>query len=236
VRRAVTLGEGVNFEDFRVCPGCYSSQVTFSPTQLFEAIETEVIEPLRSVQEMIDRAPYTTRLYTTMSAAEMTVDPVFLFNPDLPELSNVHQAERVLECDRSVYSFEAPWRIDFPQGSTIRGTADSVGNWPDAVNEQPANLRVLSLTTSGEGAVLADNSEVINGLLATYNDGVPGGSESGVPGSTVTSYDSNDGCSLSKGQRPAPLPLPFVAGFTALISAGWLRRRANLRRAPAGRS
>jgi hypothetical protein len=235
VRRAVTLGEGVNFEDFRLCPGCYSSQVTFSPTQLFQAIEADVIEPLRSVQEMIDRAPYTTRLYTTMSAAEMTVDPVFLFNPDLPELSNVHQAERVIECDRDVYDFQAPWRIDFPQGSTIRGTADNVGNWPDAVNEQPANFRVLSLTTSGEGAVLADNSEVINGLLATYNEGVPGGNAVAEPGGNavagpgqdMTSFDSKDGCSLSKGQRPAPLPMPFVAGFVSLIGAGWLRRRAN---------
>jgi hypothetical protein len=227
VRRAVTLDEGLSFDDFRVCPGCYSSQVTFSPTQLFQAIETDVIEPLRSVQEMIDRAPYTTRLYTTMSAAEMTVDPVFLFNPDLPELSNVHQAERVIECDRDFYDFEAPWRIDFPQGSTIRGTADSVGNWPDAVNEQPANLRVLSLTTSGEGAVLADNSEVINGLLATYNQGVPGGNSAGVPGSGATSFDSNDGCSLSTARRSAPSPVPFVAGFVSLIGAGWLRRRAN---------
>jgi hypothetical protein len=233
VRGAVTLGEGVNFEDFKACPGCYSSRVTFSPTQLFQAIETDVIEPLRSVQEMIDRAPYTTRLYTTMSAAEMTVDPVFLFNPDLPELSNVHQAERVIECDGDFYNFQAPWRIDFPQGSTIRGTADSVGNWPDAVNEQPANLRVLSLTTSGEGAVLTDNSEVINGLLATYNEGVPGGDAARVPES---SYGSNGGCSLSTGQRPAPLPVPFVAGFVSLVGAGWLRRRANQRSVSASRS
>ena len=89
---------------------------------------------------MIDRAPYTTRLYSTLSAAEMTVDPVFVFNPELPDVDNVHRAERIIECDRDVYQFEAPWRIEFPQGTTIRGTADDVGNWPGAVERAAAEL------------------------------------------------------------------------------------------------
>lgn len=92
------------------------------------------------------------------------------------------------------------------------------------MNEQPANLRVLSLSTSGDGAVLADNAEVINGLLADYNEGVPGGN--GAPGIDLTSFSSKGGCSLSTGRR-APVPVPLALGFVALLGAGWLRRRAT---------
>jgi hypothetical protein len=155
--------------------------VEFSPTALFDAIEADVIEPLRSVQALIDRAPYLTRLYSTLSAAEMTIDPVFVFNPDLPPVSNIHRANRVIECDPSRYESEAPWRIDFPQGGSIRGTPEQLGQWPSAVSEQPPNLRVLTLAASGEGAVVDDNAAAIDAMLADYNASVrvPAGSAGG---------------------------------------------------------
>jgi hypothetical protein len=236
IRRTVTLDDGLSFDDFRACPSCYSDRAAFAPTALFTAIEADVIEPLRGVQTLIDQAPYATRLYSTLSAAEMLVDPVFRFNPDLPDLDNVHQAERVIECDASVFPFQAPWRIDFPQGTTIRGTPDSVGAWPDAVSGQPANFRVLSLSTTGEGAVLADNAEVITADLAAYNAGVPGSSGSVMggaanPGTGMTGNDgvvtrhSSGACSVVAGRARAAAPLPFAASLALLVGAGWLRRR-----------
>jgi hypothetical protein len=173
VRRSVTLPEQVSFDDFRLCPECYSQDVAFIPSALFAAIEADVIEPLRSVQALIDQAPYATRLYSTLSAAEMTRDPVFVFNAELPPVNNIHSADRVIECNPRVYQSDAPWRIDFPQGTSIRGTAAQVGQWPSAVDEQPPNFRVLTLAASGEGAVVADNSGTINSMLANYNAGVP---------------------------------------------------------------
>src|SRR5690606_5374895 len=129
--------------DFRLCPTCYGERIEFAPTELLAAIEADVIEPVRGVQRLLDRGPYVTRLYSTLSADEMTADPVFVFNPDLPDVDNIHRAERVIECDSNLYESEASWRIDFPQGTVIRGTADQVGQWPDAVAEQPANFQVL---------------------------------------------------------------------------------------------
>jgi hypothetical protein len=232
LRRSVTLEQGLSYDDFRVCPTCYSEQVTFSPTALFAAVDEDVIEPLRGIQTLIDRAPYTTRLYSTLSAAEMTVDPVFRFNPDLPVLDNIHTAERITECDSSVYEFQAPWRIDFPQGTTIRGTPDTVGTWPDAVSDQPANFRVLTLSTTGEGALLADNAEIINADLSSYNAGVPGGdgalgSMLDNDGSGISRAQSSGGCSLSAGTLPVRIPLPFVATVATLVGAACLRRRSQ---------
>jgi len=173
LRRTLTLPESLSFDDFRSCPSCYEEEVQFSPSALFDAIEADVIEPLRGVQTLIDGAAYTTRLYSTLSAAEMTVDPVFVFNPDLPPVNNIHTANRVIECNSSRYAFEAPWRIDFPQGGSIRGTPDQVGQWPSAVSDQPPNFRVLTLATSGDGAVVDDNAAAISAMLADYNDSVP---------------------------------------------------------------
>ncbi len=215
MRRSITLPDTVGFDDFELCPSCYADSVTFAPSALLAAIEEDVIEPLRSVQQLIDRSPYTTRLYSTLSAAEMTVDPLFVFNPDLPDVDNLHQANRVIECSSGVYFEEAPWRIDFPQGSSIRGTAQNVGQWPSAVSEQPPNLRVLTLATSGEGAVVADNSELINSMLADYNDGIPTSRELG---------DSGGFCSLPSGAPRHGAPLPLALSLGALLAATWLRR------------
>ncbi|HTV25543.1 MAG TPA: DUF2330 domain-containing protein [Polyangiaceae bacterium] len=218
VRRSVTLAEGLSFEDFRRCPGCYSEQVTFSPSALLAAIEADVIEPLRGVQEMIDRAPYVTRLYSTMSAAEMTVDPVFVFNPELPEVSNVHQATQVTECNPNVYRFEAPWRIDFPQGTSVRGTPDTNGQWPDATNDTPPNFRVFQLAAAGEGQLVADNSGTIGELLQAYNDGIP------TPSGSGPLERDTGACSLG---RPSSSNSPRALGVLSLLGACLWRRRAR---------
>jgi hypothetical protein len=214
VRRSVTLPAQVTFEDFRNCPSCYSATVSFSPSGLFAAVDADVLEPLRRVQNRIDQAPYVTRLYSTLSAAEMTVDPVFVFNPELPDVDNVHRADRIIECDSGVYEFEAPWRIEFPQGTTIRGTATNVGSWPDAVDRQPPNFRVLTLAAAGEGAVVADNTDVISDMLATYNAGIPG-----------PSSDSGGFCNLGLGARRSSEPLHLAFLGVGLLGVAWLRRK-----------
>jgi hypothetical protein len=222
VRSAVVLPQGLSFDDFRACPNCYSGRIEFSPTRLFDATEASVIEPMRSVQRLFDRTPYTTRLYSTLSAAEMTVDPVFVFNPDLPDLSNIHQAERVVECQRGKSEFEAPWRIEFPQGSVVRGTAASVGQWPDALSAQPANYRVSMLSSSGAGRVVDDNADQITTVLAAYNSDLPGSAALGA----TSDPNSERGGFCSLGARPRGAnPLPLGLGFSVLLGATWLRRR-----------
>jgi hypothetical protein len=223
VRTAVTLPQGLAFEDFRSCPDCYSDSVTLSPTTFFDAIEEGVIQPLRRVQQLVDARPYVTRLYSTLSAADMTVDPVFTFNASLPKLSNIHTAERIIECNPNIYDFEAPWRIELPQGGVIRGLAADVGTWPQAVDSQPANLRVLTLSDIGPGVVAEDNSETINQMLASYNATVPAGAGSIIGGTGRPVTGPMGQPSPSNGMQPAPMPqgssggcsLPGFPGGTA---------------------
>jgi uncharacterized membrane protein YgcG len=243
VRETVTLPANVAFEDFQVCPSCYSGQVQFSPAVFIEAIRTGVIEPVRRVQTIIDEHPYVTRLYSTMSAAEMTADPLFTFNPGLEEVSNLHTAERIIECNPNIYQFEAPWRIELPQGGVVRGTGAQAGTWPD-FSDQPANFRILRQSDTGEGRVVEDNASTIEGMLDAYNDTIPdpvgSGGSTGVGGSTSvggtvsrggstganganigSGRNSDSGCSLVGGSASSA---PWIALSLALLAR---RRRRH---------
>ena len=209
-QKTITPPPGVPFEDFRRCPSCYVG-IQLSPSAFFDALEKDMIEPNRVVQRLFDNHPYVTRLYSTLSAAEMTEDPLFGFNPSLPAVSNQHTAERVIECRPSVFQFEAPWRVTLPQGDTVRGTGNT---WPTAAaNDQPPTVRILQLAESGPGQVLNDNSPEIQSRLAAHNSTVPAGGS-----------DEDAGCAIS----PRPLRAPAVPTWFIAVAAAALalaRRR-----------
>src|SRR5262249_16343266 len=144
-------------------------------------LRTDVVEPVQKTQDLINSLPYVTRLYSTMSADEMTLDPAFTFNPDLAPVSNLHKADLFIECKPSLYEYEAPWRLVLPRGGTIRGDAQSQSRWPlTAGGTMPANLRIVQLSESGSGEIITDNSNQIaamvvsNGGMASPSTMLPG--------------------------------------------------------------
>jgi hypothetical protein len=212
VREVVTLSNGATVDDLKSCATCYGGSLQFSPSAFEAALEASVIEPMRRVQRLFDARPYVTRLYSTLSAGEMTEDPLFTFNGDLSNVSNVHTAERVIECSRDVSQFEAPWRIVLPQGDLVRGTGTT---WPVPQSEPP-NARVMRLSESGGGAVVLDNRTEIGSGLSRNNAKYP----------SPSSSDSG-GCSLS-----SSAPSPFAGAWLALGALGaslrrYLRSRRN---------
>jgi hypothetical protein len=158
---AVTLPEGESSQDFLQCPNCFMGVPGFAidQTALLKALYDKVYKPLAMTDELLLSRPYVTRLYTTMSAEEMTMDPVFNFNTDLPDVSNQHVANLITSCEGDTF------HVELPQGDVVYGTEPNV--WPmDAMDDQPAARKVLSLTTSGEGTVMIDNSAMIAKLLS----------------------------------------------------------------------
>ncbi len=162
---SVTLPADVTCDAFGMNPDQYQGQVTIDANVFIKHLYEGVVKPVIDTQEILVSQPYLTRLYTTMSPAEMTADPLFDFNPDLADVSNVHTAKQIIECSPSVYYDEAPWRIELPQGGVIRGTGQ--GTWPIdvATTDLPANHKIVQLTTQGAGMVVEDNSEMINEAL-----------------------------------------------------------------------
>ncbi len=230
-RAHVTLPPSIAWQDFERCPDCYrdyQGELTLAPSSYFAALEADVIAPVRLVRNLLEANPYATRLYSTLSAGDMTVDPIFTFNGDLPEVSNLHNANRIIECSSRVSEFEAPWRIELPQGGVIRGTPDTVGSWPEQVAAQPANFRVLTLSDTGAGLVMEDNSTQINDMLAQYNASVPGPSSAPPRSSSMAgmTWAGDSGCGLAlPGVGTGRASAGTAAGAGALFALSLVRRR-----------
>ena len=200
---------GVDPDLFFSCINCYygwneADIDGFDPVAFLADVAANVIDPIVETQALFEANPYVTRLYTTMSADEMTVDPIFDFNPDLGDVSNQHNADRIIECSPSVSRFEAPWRIELENGQVIRGSGTS---WPFATDSSamPANERIVRVGNEGEGEPVVDNTDSISAALEAHNATVAG------PPS------SRDGglCSVSPsgGRGAAGFALALLAGL-----------------------
>lgn len=184
-------------------------------------IEQTVINPVRQTEALLQSRPYVTRLFTTLSADEMTLDPVFEFNPDLGDVSNVHTATRTFECQADLRVAEAPSRVELPNGQVVRVAGGAP--WPfSAGSGMPANAVVLQADTRGEGTVVSDNSTTIRSLISAQNDQVP---------AVGSGSDGACGC-RSRGKDAPRSGISWLA--IALIGlCSWLRR-AHPRRCPRG--
>jgi hypothetical protein len=240
VQKHVTWGADIALSQIQNCPGCFSDTYV-ADSGFLTALESDVVAPARLVQQLLDAHPSFTRLYSTLSAAEMTVDPLFTFNATLPPVSNLHNADRIIECRRGYYESEAPWRIELPQGGVVRGGPSLFGIWPPSFDSQPANRRILRAAESGNGKVLEDNSGAIDADIQAYSESVPvasprpefprtrgpnfapggGGTTSGSNTNddtvgTAEGLEPSGGCSLTKSQSSS-------AWLLVLAAAGLLR-------------
>lgn len=182
VSEHVPLPDGVTAEQFAQCIGCYDlirqrDIPGFDAPTFLDQLDQFVIEPMSQTQELVSSLPYITRMYTTMSAAEMTLDPVFDFNRSLGDVSNEHVAEQIIECTSDYTQSEAPWRIELPQGDTVFGVGQQ---WPlGAEDDMPATRVIVQPQPMGVGQVVTDNSAQIGDAIAENNrrvtDEVSGG-------------------------------------------------------------
>jgi len=206
----------VTYEQILSCPNCYYDfAVTdipgFEPATFLAALEENVIEPMERTSAFFDARPYVTRLYTTMSAEEMTRDPAFDFNADLPELSNVHTAERVIECSPSINQFEAPWRVSLASGETLRGRGNT---WPlSTTGTVPANRTIRRYETTGEGEVIVDNAATIGAAILENNARIPGPPPSAATGGGGDCSASHRGSAT------------WIAGLFGALAIAFTRRR-----------
>lgn len=83
-----------NMESYRQ----YKSSIDFDADVFVASLDEVIVTPLCKGQQLFSDYDYLTRLFTTLSADEMTVDPVFDFNPDLEGVVNVRRATARMEC------------------------------------------------------------------------------------------------------------------------------------------
>ena len=131
------------------------SDAQFDLAGLTDDLRDVVVEPLRTAQDLFGDFPYLTRLYTTLSAEEMTVDPLFSFNPDLAEVSNIRGAGARWECpegkEEEIDPAELVLVVTLADGREVRTRpyAD-LNSDPDPLPLQPAAAVVERMAESGQ--------------------------------------------------------------------------------------
>ena len=69
--------------------------VELDDDELRQRLIAEVAEPLSRIQALFDETKVVTRMYTSLDPEEMTRDPIFSFNPDLPMIDRTNVLKTV---------------------------------------------------------------------------------------------------------------------------------------------
>ncbi len=117
---------GYSEQDFYNCLRCdpwadVVATMEFDAEAFATAIQERIVEPRAEAQEMIDDAAHLTRLTSSVSPVEMTVDPTFVFNADMTQdvaLDRNATVEHFCEKDKSWTQLER--RLVLPDGRGYR--------------------------------------------------------------------------------------------------------------------
>lgn len=158
---------GVDANAFYECVSCYEQQIdlmAWNGAGFAAALQQRVIDPGEHANALLDANPYLSRLYTTISPGEMTEDPLFHENPELPEVpNNLTGTQRVLCNGDSVFILPGGREVYLPSGAA----------WPDFDSEpawsMPSDEEVQEVMAAGAPVVLANNTQTIDDALAAYN-------------------------------------------------------------------
>lgn len=158
----------------------------FDPQTLTDQLEERVVLPTRAAGKLFEDNPYMTRLFTTMSPDEMTRDPVFSFNPDLPDVSNVHEGRITYYCGiieddtptttPATLTTENGFELPFPDGTGSNPWTDA--NWP-------ISQFIKVDREEGDSETVVDNTEAIRRVIRARvpeDDGCAVGGGSGAGG------------------------------------------------------
>ena len=108
-------------------------------------LEASIVAPLRHAQELFDGLPYFTRLHTSLSAEEMTVDPVFAFNSEMGDVDNVHRATAVMVCDNQGDYGAVPIVVTLSDGREVLTSYSASG----LVNAMPGAASLEQTNATG---------------------------------------------------------------------------------------
>lgn len=139
---------------------------------LVAAAEREIVSPRRKLATLFTDAWTLTRFFTLLSPDEMTRDPIFAFNADLPGVSNVHRATwDLLDCDSG--ATRVRYAEGFDRVTTCSGCARGFASVSGAA-DAPALFYPEILDEEGAPVKFAVSQvPTVDGLLDAAQPGIP---------------------------------------------------------------
>jgi MYXO-CTERM domain-containing protein len=157
---------GLTEAEFYGCLSCYEGlidQMAWDGPAFSAAMAERIIDAGLHADQLLSAYPYLTRMYTTISPAEMTEDPFFHQNADLADVDNRNQiAQQFIDCDNN-----AIWTL--PDGRQVYSPTPF--DFPDFAGEMPWEEEIEDAPDRGDTIDLVNNTELINVQLAEYNCG-----------------------------------------------------------------
>ncbi len=120
----VQVPDGADLEDFVACSGCYGGwdPLAFDAEVATDDAHERLLRPLEDAEEMFTRR-YLTRMTSSLDAIEMTVDPVFVLNPDMSkprfDVPQQRTSNLVYECGAGKPMDKAKRRLVLEDGREI---------------------------------------------------------------------------------------------------------------------
>lgn len=145
-----------------------ASQLTDARANIIIELNDTVIEPLDETLSVLDGDLYMTRLYTTLSAEEMTLDPGFSFNPDLDDQNLDRHARLDVNC--------GAWALTLGKGTgrdgerVIDGTGPPPGFSIVPPINQDAIWQTAMISTSGAPEIVTQKN-FSTARISTRDDG-----------------------------------------------------------------
>ena len=177
-------------------------------------LQTRIADPTVAAGTMFTSYPYLTRLYSTLSPEDMNRDPVFSYNPGLPDYSNIHEATLTYHCasffSSSTYSDAT---LELPSGLKRDFPIEQVNMGQSPPIDAPYSEQIQILRETGEPEVVIDNTDLIRKAL-----GIGGCAQIG-PIAARGGFPTGGAASLA-----------LLLGATTLVSLR--RRRAGSPRQP----
>jgi hypothetical protein len=221
------LAQGATVQDVLTCPTCWGAGwdsgggnfdvpgASVAGPTCAALVETRLVEPAASARELLVGSSWMTRLSSSMSPAEMTMDPLFVLNPEMDEVSNIHVAQLAFECD----TWTSKRYLTLPDGTELVLPSAEQANqegkgYLDYVGEAAGftALRIEQTAATGAPMVLTDNGSFIREALENGDLLPADGTDPGTGGETPS------GCGCNAGPNG-------VAGALALLPFFALRRR-----------
>lgn len=163
LRRELPLPAGVdesNYAEVGVLNEILGADlVSAARESILAELETAIIGPLEETRGVLEGKSFMTRLFTTLSPEEMTLDPVFAFNGGVPDQPIERQATLELSC----FAGQTRWTLTLGAGTgregevVIRGTGDSPLFGPQPQIAQAAVARSAMVPAEGDPEIVTDN-------------------------------------------------------------------------------
>ncbi len=207
--------DGIDAQDFYNCVSCYADELEdyeFDPAAAAAAIEERVVEPMRRAERLFDHA-WVSRMTSSISPVEMTVDPHFVFNPDMGAVDNEHFADIYVMCGAGGSWWDSSRRLELPDGRVIMVPSEewlaeqglTYAEFIEGLTTHYAKI-IEDASSSGEPEVLFDLSQLDYDSIDEWNDSFTDATEDAQEDGAAK------GCGCSTGGSSGTLALGLVAG------------------------